>query len=58
MDIVTFRVVVTVILFVAFVGIVLWAWSARRRGDFEAASRLAVTDDDDGGAAQAQGDGR
>jgi len=44
MDIVGFRSVMTAVLFVAFVGIVLWAWSSRRRDDFHAAARLAVDD--------------
>jgi len=48
MDIGLFRSIMTVVLFAAFIGIVLWAWSSKRRGDFEAASRLAVDDDDAG----------
>jgi cytochrome c oxidase cbb3-type subunit 4 len=46
MDIGLFRSVITVVLFAAFLGIVVWAWSARRREDFEAAAMLAVEDDD------------
>jgi cytochrome c oxidase cbb3-type subunit 4 len=48
MDIGLFRSIMTVVLFAAFMGIVLWAWSSKRRGDFEAASRLAVNDSEDG----------
>jgi len=47
MDIGWFRSVMTAVLFVAFVGIVLWAWSSRRRDDFQAAARLAVDDHED-----------
>jgi|GEM_PF-2938776 cytochrome c oxidase cbb3-type subunit IV len=36
----------TVVLFAVFMGIVAWAWSSARRGDFEAASRLPLCDDD------------
>ena len=36
----------TVVLLAAFLGIVVWAWSARRRADFAAAAMLAVEDDD------------
>ena len=48
MDIGLFRSIMTVVLFAAFMGIVLWAWSSKRRGDFEEASWLAVNDNDDG----------
>jgi cytochrome c oxidase cbb3-type subunit IV len=47
MDIGLFRSIMTVVLFAAFIGIVLWAWSSRRSADFEAASRLAVNDGED-----------
>jgi len=30
---------------ILFVGIVAWAWSARRRKDFEEAARLPLEDD-------------
>lgn len=36
----------TVILFVVFIGIVIWAYSKRRKKDFDEASRLAVDDED------------
>ena len=42
----------TAVMFAVFIGIVLWAWSARRRTDFEAAARLPLDDD------QAAGEGR
>ena len=36
----------TVILFIVFVGIVIWAYSSRRKKDFDEAARLALDDDD------------
>ena len=47
MDINTIRIIVTVVGLITFLGIVAWAWSSRRRADFEAASRL-VLDERDG----------
>ncbi len=35
----------TVVVFVLFVGIVAWAWSGRRKKDFEEAARLPLDDD-------------
>lgn len=35
----------TVIAFVIFVGIVIWAWSSRRKEDFDKAARMALDDD-------------
>jgi cytochrome c oxidase cbb3-type subunit 4 len=46
MDIDLFRGLVTLVLFLLFIALILWAWSDRRRADFEAAARLAVDDDD------------
>lgn len=45
MDINLLRSVTTAVLFAVFVGIVLWAWSGKRRADFEAAARLPLDDD-------------
>ncbi len=36
----------TVIVFLVFIGIVLWAYSSRRKKDFDEAARLALDDDD------------
>ena len=44
MDVNTLRIVVTVLGLVAFVGIVAWAWSRRRRKAFDEAARLPFTD--------------
>jgi len=35
----------TVIAFVAFVGIVIWAWSGKRKKSFDDAARMALDDD-------------
>lgn len=45
MDVNLIRSVITTVLFVVFIGIVLWAWSKGRRADFEAAARLPLDDD-------------
>jgi len=38
---------VTVVWFVTFVALWLWAWSGRRRKDFEAAARLVFDEPDE-----------
>ncbi len=40
------RTIITVVAFVTFLGIVVWAWSGRRRTAFEKASRIPLEDDD------------
>ncbi len=35
----------TVIVFVVFIGIVVWAYSSRRKADFDKAGRMAMDDD-------------
>lgn len=40
MDINLLRSIVTVVTFLVFIGIVLWAWSARNRARFDEAARL------------------
>lgn len=45
MDLGTFRGIVTLVLLVAFVGLVVWVYSRRRRPDFERAARLPLEDD-------------
>ena len=41
----TMRTVVTVVSFLVFIGIVIWAWSARRKSQFDKAARLPLDDD-------------
>ena len=41
----TMRTVVTVVSFLVFIGIVIWAWSARRKSQFDEAARLPLDDD-------------
>lgn len=38
--------IVTVVLLLAFIAGVIWAWSGKRKKDFEQASRLPLDDDD------------
>jgi cytochrome c oxidase cbb3-type subunit 4 len=45
MDVNTLRSITTVVSLLAFVGIVLWAWSRRRRRDFEQAANLPFEQD-------------
>ena len=35
----------TLLLFLMFIGIVLWAWSSRRKARFDDAARLPMEDD-------------
>lgn len=45
MDINTLRSAVTVAALIAFVGIVVWAWSRRNQADFDEAARLPFGQD-------------
>lgn len=45
MDINDMRGIVTVVSFLAFVGIVVWAWSKRNQAGFDEAARLPLQDD-------------
>jgi cytochrome c oxidase cbb3-type subunit 4 len=38
--------VMTVVMMAVFIGIVLWAWSGKRREDFDAAARVPLDDDE------------
>lgn len=42
MDIGFVQTVLTVVFFIAFIGIVLWAWSGRRKQAFDEAARLPL----------------
>lgn len=46
MDVNDLRSAITVVAFLVFLGIVVWAWSERRRERFEQAARLPLEDDD------------
>ena len=46
MDVNDLRILIMVLAFVAFVGIVMWAYSRRRKHDFEEAARLPFSDED------------
>lgn len=50
----------TVFMFAAFIGVVWWAWSARRNSDFEEAANLPLESDldSDGPATNGTGSGR
>ena len=45
MDINTLRSVATVVSFITFVGIMVWAWSRRNAADFDQAARLPFEQD-------------
>ena len=46
MDINDLRSIVTVVSFVTFLGIVAWAFSGRRKAEFDEAARLPLDDDE------------
>lgn len=46
MDVNTMRTIITVMLFVVFLGIVWWAFSARNKARFEKDAQLPFADDD------------
>lgn len=55
------RSLMTVLAFVTFIGIVIWAWSGKRQAAFEEAARLPFGDDETdgrahGSAARVQGE--
>lgn len=37
--------IITLLLMLLFIGIVVWAWSSRRRGTYEKAARMPLEDD-------------
>ena len=45
MDVNDLRIVVTLLSFVIFIGIVVWAWSARNRQAFDEAAMLPFADE-------------
>ena len=53
MDIDALRVVITILAFVAFVGIVFWAYSRKRKREFDEAASLPFKEEDVGQGAGA-----
>ena len=47
MDMGTFRGITTLLILIAFLGIVAWAYSKRRRKDFDEAANLPFADEQD-----------
>jgi cytochrome c oxidase cbb3-type subunit 4 len=45
MDIDLIRGILTAIVFAAFMGIWIWAWSSRRKADFDASAALPLEED-------------
>lgn len=45
MDINDLRGLITVVIFVLFIGIWIWAWSTRRKADFDASAELPLQED-------------
>lgn len=54
-DVNVLRSTVTVLSFICFAGIVVWAWSRRNQPGFEQAAQLPFLGDDDGQRAASQG---
>ena len=46
MDINDVRIIITVVSFLIFVGIVIWAWSGKQSNSFKEAANLPFIDDD------------
>ena len=45
MDVIDLRVIITVVSFIAFLGIVFWAYNSRRQSGFDEAALLPFADD-------------
>ncbi|WP_395057066.1 cbb3-type cytochrome oxidase subunit 3 [Polaromonas sp.] len=45
MDITTLRIAATLVSFLTFIGILVWAWSRRNTPDFDEAARLPFEQD-------------
>ena len=56
MDLPTLRGLATLALMIAFIGIVIWAWSSKRKSDFREAAELPLKEDDGGPDDQIAGD--
>ena len=47
MDSTLLQIIWTVVAFVFFIGVVIWALSSRRKADFDKAARMALDDDEE-----------
>ncbi|HSG58346.1 MAG TPA: cbb3-type cytochrome c oxidase subunit 3 [Woeseiaceae bacterium] len=47
MDINDFRGIITAILLISFIGLWVWAWSSRRKAEFDKAATLPLEEDHD-----------
>jgi cytochrome c oxidase cbb3-type subunit 4 len=46
MDINTIQGITTALALIAFIGVVIWAWSKKRKADFDEAANLPFADDE------------
>ncbi|MFA5677960.1 MAG: cbb3-type cytochrome c oxidase subunit 3 [Pseudomonas sp.] len=58
MDINTLRGIATIFAMVAFIGVVIWAYSAYKKKDFDEAAQLPFADEDDDKVTREQKDTR
>lgn len=49
------QIIWTVFAFVFFIAVVIWAWSSRRKTDFDQASRMALDDEEPVSKEQSRG---
>jgi len=47
MDLTLFRSIMTVLMFAIFIGICVWAWSGKRKKEFDDAANLPFADEDE-----------
>ncbi len=47
MDLTVFRSIMTVLMFLIFIGICVWAWSSKRKKEFDDAANLPFADEDE-----------
>ncbi|MAC48443.1 CcoQ/FixQ family Cbb3-type cytochrome c oxidase assembly chaperone [Oceanospirillum beijerinckii] len=47
MDINTYRGILTILVMVGFISLIFWAYSKRRKNDFDEAANLPFADEDD-----------
>jgi len=55
LDYVTFSTVMTVVMLIIFIGIVAWAYSGKRRAQFDEAARVPLDDGDTSGGEYSNG---